>query len=200
MRLDELVTVKTGLVTARKQAKKSSDIIAKYRQLNLRAINAGGYIDDEYLEDFPTTERLKEEYLTQLGDVVVRLTTPYTAILIDEEWTGLVIPSHFVVIRSNGKRILPEYLYWLLNTDKVKTELQLNISSTMIGTIKPRSYANLNIEVLSIAEQKKIAELNLLTRKELYLLDQLMEQKELYYKEALNKIQNEMRRKKREDN
>jgi len=200
LRLDELVTVKTGLVTARKQAKKSSDIIAKYRQLNLRAINAGGYIDDEYLEDFPTTERLKEEYLTQLGDVVVRLTTPYTAILIDEEWTGLVIPSHFVVIRSNGKRILPEYLYWLLNTDKVKTELQLNISSTMIGTIKPRSYANLNIEVLSIAEQKKIAELNLLTRKELYLLDQLMEQKELYYKEALNKIQNEMRRKKREDN
>ncbi|WP_312368651.1 restriction endonuclease subunit S [Lachnoclostridium sp.] len=200
MRLDELATVKTGLVTARKQAKKSSDTIAKYRQLNLRAINARGYIDDTYLEDFLATERLKAEYLTQPGDLVVRLTTPYTAILIDDKWTGLVIPSHFVAIRSNGKILLPEYLYWLLNTDKVKAELQQNISSTMIGTIKPMSYANLNIEVLSIAEQKKIAELNLLARKELYLLEQLMGQKEIYYKEALNKIQKEMRRKKREDN
>ncbi len=200
MKLDELATVKTGLVTARKQAKNPSDMIAKYRQLNLKAINSRGYIDEEFLEEFLANERLRAEYLTQPGDVVVRLTTPYTAVLIDEMLSGLVIPSHFVIIRSNGKKIIPEYLYWLLNTEKVKSELQQNISSTVIGTIKPTSYANFDIEVLTIEEQKKIAELNLLAKKELCLLDQLMGQKEVYYKELISKVQKEMRRKKHEDN
>lgn len=200
MKLDELATVKTGLVTARKQAKNPSDMIAKYRQLNLKAINSRGYIDEEFLEEFLANERLRAEYLTQPGDIVVRLTTPYTAVLIDETLSGLVIPSHFVIIRSNGKKIIPEYLYWLLNTEKVKSELQQNISSTVIGTIKPTSYANFDIEVLTIEEQKKIAELNLLAKKELCLLDQLMGQKEVYYKELISKVQKEMRRKKYEDN
>lgn len=200
MKLDELATVKTGLVTARKQAKNPSDMIAKYRQLNLKAINSRGYIDEELLEEFLANERLRAEYLTQPGDIVVRLTTPYTAVLIDETLSGLVIPSHFVIIRSNGKKIIPEYLYWLLNTEKVKSELQQNISSTVIGTIKPTSYANFDIEVLTIEEQKEIAELNLLAKKELCLLDQLMGQKEVYYKELISKVQKEMRRKKYEDN
>lgn len=200
MKLDELATVKTGLVTARKQAKNLSDMIAKYRQLNLKAINSRGYIDEELLEEFLANERLRAEYLTQPGDIVVRLTTPYTAVLIDETLSGLVIPSHFVIIRSNGKKIIPEYLYWLLNTEKVKSELQQNISSTVIGTIKPTSYATFDIEVLTIEEQKEIAELNLLAKKELCLLDQLMGQKEVYYKELISKVQKEMRRKKYEDN
>lgn len=200
MKLDELATVKTGLVTARKQAKNPSDMIAKYRQLNLKAINSRGYIDEEFLEEFLANEQLRAEYLTQPGDIVVRLTTPYTAVLIDETLSRLVIPSHFVIIRSNGKKIIPEYLYWLLNTEKVKSELQQNISSTVIGTIKPTSYANFDIEVLTIEEQKKIAELNLLAKKELCLLDQLMGQKEVYYKELISKVQKEMRRKKYEDN
>ena len=195
MKLDELATVKTGLVIARKQAKNPSDMIAKYRQLNLKAINSRGYIDEELLEEFLANERLRAEYLTQPGDIVVRLTTPYTAVLIDETLSGLVIPSHFVIIRSNGKKIIPEYIYWLLNTEKVKSELQQNISSTVIGTIKPTSYANFDVEVLTIEEQKKIAELNLLAKKELCLLDQLMGQKEVYYKELISKVQKEMRRK-----
>jgi flavorubredoxin len=200
LKLDELVSVKTGLVLARKQAKHPSDIIAKYRQLNLKAIDLKGYIDANFLEDFSASERLKAEYLTQPGDVIVRLTTPYTAVLIDEDFAGMVIPSHFVVIRTRGKKILPEYLYWLLNTEKVKASILQNISSTMIGAVKPASYANMEIELLTIEEQRKISELNLLAKKELHLLDRLIGQKELYYKEAINKVQKEMRRRKNENN
>ena len=200
MRLDDLVSVKTGLVLARKQAKHPSEIIAKYRQLNLKAINSKGYIDADYLEEFCASERLKAEYLTQPGDIIVRLTTPYTAVLVDEEFTGMVIPSHFVVIRTRGKKILPEYLYWLLNTEKVKASILQNIISTMIGTVKPASYAGMEIELLTLDEQRKISELNLLAKKEVHLLDRLIAQKELYYKEAIYKAQKEMRRRKHENN
>ena len=200
LRLDELVSVKTGLVLARKQAKHPSDIIAKYRQLNLKAIDSKGYIDADFLEDFSASERLRAEYLTQPGDIIVRLTTPYTAVLIDEEFAGMVIPSHFVVIRTRGKKILPEYLYWLLNTEKVKASILQNVSSIMIGTVKPASYAEMEIELLTIDEQRKISELNLLAKKEIHLLDRLIGQKDLYYKEAIDQVQKEMRRRKNENN
>lgn len=200
LRLDDLVSVKTGLVLARKQAKHPSDVIAKYRQLNLKAIDSKGYIDENNLEEFCANERLKAEYLTQPGDVIVRLTTPYTAVLIDEEFAGMVIPSHFIVIRTRGKKILPEYLYWLLNTEKVKSSLLQNVSSIMIGTVKPASYAEMEIELLTLEEQRKISDMNMLAKKEIHLLDRLMGQKELYYREAIDKVQKEMRRRKNENN
>ena len=70
----------------------------------------------------------------------------------------------------------------------------------MIGTVKPSSYAEMEIELLTLDEQRKISELNLLAKKEIHLLDRLIGQKELYYKEAIDKAQKEMRRRKNEDN
>ena len=57
----------------------------------------------------------------------------------------------------------------------------------------------MDIERITLQEQAQIGELYMLAKKELYLLDQIMGQKELYYKEAINRIQKEMR-KNNEDN
>ena len=194
MGLDEAAVINTGLVTARKQARGVSDSIIQYKLLNLKAINSKGFIEDSLLDDFETLEEIKPIYITQMGDVVVRLTSPFTAVLIDEMHTGMIVPSHFVVIRADAKKIIPEYLFWLLNTEKVRQQLQQNISSTMIGTVKPMTYAALNIQQITLAEQRKITDIYLLSKRELMLLDQLIKQKELYYKTAIDKIQKEMRK------
>ncbi len=52
MKLGELATIKTGLVVARKQARKTCDEAARYKQLNLRCIHPEGYIEAAYLEEF----------------------------------------------------------------------------------------------------------------------------------------------------
>lgn len=191
-----MATISTGLVTARKQDRMPGKDSLKYKMLNLKAVNDEGYIEDTLLEDFWAKERLKSGYLTQAGDIVVRLTTPFTAVLIDKEHTGFIIPSHFVVIRTDSRRqILPEYLNWFLNADRVRQELHQNLSSTMIGTVKPKVYACLEIDLITLEEQKKIAELYKLSKKELRLLKQMRVQKELYYKEAICRIQEKMRKK-----
>ena len=195
MKLDEIAILNTGLVMSRKQAKVTDQGIIKYKTLNLKSINEKGYIEDNLIEEFEANERIKSVYITKAEDIVVRLTYPFTAVLIDESHENLVIPSHFVVIRPDRKKLVPSYLYWLLNTEKIKQELQQNISSTMLGTIKPMSYAALNIEQISLSEQAQIGELYLLAKKEIQLLGQIMGQKELYYKEAINRIQKEMRKK-----
>lgn len=194
VRLDEAAVINTGLVTARKQARGVSDSIIQYKLLNLKAINSKGFIEDSLLDDFETLEEIKPIYITRMGDIVVRLTFPFTAVLIDEMHTGMIVPSHFVVIRTNVKKIIPEYLFWLLNTEKVRQQLQQNISSTMIGTVKPMAYAALNIQQITLEEQRKIADIYLLSKKNLMLLNQLITQKELYYKTAIDKIQKEMRK------
>ena len=190
-----MATISTGLVTARKQDRMPGKDSLKYKMLNLKAVNDEGYIEDTLLEDFWAKERLKSGYLTQAGDIVVRLTTPFTAVLIDKEHTGFIIPSHFVVIRTDSRQILPESLNWFLNEDRVRQELHQNLSSTMIGTVKPKVYACLEIDLIPLEEQKKIAELYRLSKKELRLLKQMRVQKELYYKEAICRIQEKMRKK-----
>ncbi len=190
-----MATISTGLVTARKQDRMPGKDSLKYKMLNLKAVNDEGYIEDTLLEDFWAKERLKSGYLTQAGDIVVRLTTPFTAVLIDKEHTGFIIPSHFVVIRTDSRQILPEYLNWFLNEDRVRQEMHQNLSSTMIGTVKPKVYACLEIDLITLEEQKKIAELYKLSKKELRLLKQMRVQKELYYKEAICRIQEKMRKK-----
>lgn len=199
MELGELATIKTGLVVARKQARKTCDEAARYKQLNLRCIHPEGYIEAAYLEEFCAKEILKAGYLTQSGDIVVRLTAPYTAVLIDEAWEGILVPSHFVIIRSDRNRLQPEYLYWLLNTGRIREKLQQNISSIMIGTVKPRSYAHLEIELPSIKQQQRIARFHFLAKRELDLLEQLKEQKRLYYDAAIDRIHREIGEKDYED-
>ena len=55
--------------------------------------------------------------------------------------------------------------------------MQQNINSTTIGTVKPMSYAELDIERITLQEQAQIGELYMLAKKELYLLDPVKKEK-----------------------
>jgi len=124
-------------VLARKQAsEEAGSLSVKYKQLNLKCIKSNGLIDTTLLEDYETNERLGRKYLTQPDDIVIRLSYPYTAALIDEENTGLVIPSHFAVIRADKTKLLPRYLLWLLSREKTKKELNKYNTGFVIGTVK----------------------------------------------------------------
>lgn len=189
IKLGKIVDIQTGLVLSRKQAKNDKETVEIYRQLNLKAIKNDGFIDRNLLEEFKANERLCEDYITRVGDIVVRLTTPYTAVLVHENNVGIVVPSHFIIIRTKSDKILPEYLFWLLNADKVKSKIVKNMSSTMIGAVKPSVYAALEIEEMSLEEQRKIADVYSLAKREIHLYEQLIDQKEQFYKEAIRIIQ-----------
>ena len=136
MKIGALADVRSGLVLSRKQSKEPTDY--RYPLINLRCIQPEGIIDLNESDIYEAKEPLKEEYLSQRGDIVVRLTTPYTAVLIDDTTSGMVISSNFVVIRIEDKQLLPEYLFWLLNTQKVKRKIYENTTSNMLGAVKAK--------------------------------------------------------------
>ena len=192
MKLGNIATVRSGLVLSRKQAREPSDI--RYPLLNLRSINPGGYIEADQLDVFVAAEYLSPEYLSQIGDVIVRLTAPYTAILIDKVTAGMVISSNFVIIRADRRELLPEYLFWLINTPKVKRSIYENTSSNMLGAVKAKFFSDFEFPLLSIDKQQQIAAMNELALKETKLLRKLADGKECYYSLLIDRAYKEMER------
>ena len=192
MKLGNIATVRSGLVLSRKQAREPSNM--RYPLLNLRSINPGGYIEMDQLDVFDAAEYLSPEYLSQIGDVIVRLTAPYTAILIDKVTAGMVISSNFVIIRADCRELLPEYLFWLINTPKVKRSIYENTSSNMLGAIKAKYFSDFEVPFLPIAKQQQIAAMNELALKETKLLRKLADGKECYYSLLIDRAYKEMER------
>lgn len=192
MKLGNAALVRSGLVLARKQAKEPTGY--RYSLLNLKSIHAGGFIDTTLCDVFDSVESLNPEYLTHKGDIVIRLTIPYTAVLITENTEGYVIPSSFVVVRTDRSVLLPEYLFWLLNSQKVKQEIYESAVSNMLGAVKPRYFAEYELEDISLPQQRILAELNRLARRETQLLAQLASEKEKCYDLVINKVFAEIKR------
>ena len=185
MKLGELATVRSGLVLSRKQARKGAPVKMRYPLLSFRAIHPNGYIDMEQLDGFDAAEQLSPEYLTQIGDVIIRLT--------DEASAGMVVSSNFVIIRVDRSRLLPGYLVWLINTPKIRKAIYENTSSNMLGAINARFFSEFEIPPLSILQQQKIAELHLLAKKETALLRQLSAEKERYYDLLIRNVHSTMK-------
>lgn len=192
MKLGEVAQVRSGLVLARKQARGRTDY--RYPLLNLKCIHPNGYIDTSLCEVFDAVEYLNSEYLTHKGDVVIRLTIPYTAVLITDDLEGYVIPSSFVVVRTNRSVLLPEYLVWLLNSQKVKKRIYEGAVSNMLGAVKPRYFAEFELIDLPLSRQTILAELNQLAHRETQLLARLATEKEKYYDYVLNQVYVDMKR------
>lgn len=195
MKLSNVATVRSGLVLSRKQAREQSVASnIRYPLLTLRSFNPKGYIDTSELDVFDASEPLAPEYLSHIGDVIVRLSAPYTAVLIDCNTEGMVISSNFVIIRTDSQELLPEYLFWLLNTQKVKRAIFENTGSNMLGAIKAGYFSEFDITPLPLCQQQQIAAVHELSLKEASLLRQLADEKERYYSLMIDHAQKEYRK------
>ncbi|MCQ2525080.1 MAG: restriction endonuclease subunit S [Lachnospiraceae bacterium] len=186
MKLNEIASAKTGLVLARKEAKAQGEG-KEYWQLNLKSVLDNGEITKEDLTRFYAAEELPSNYLTQVGDVIVKTSEPYTAIYISEEYANLVIPSHFVIVRVDGTKAIPEYIAWYLNKDRIKKAYSMGCAG-MLKQIRPTAIAETEIKLPSLERQHQVVEVYNLAQKELKLIDELRAKKEVYYKALINKI------------
>lgn len=188
MKLKNISTIRTGLVTTRKKATIVDSEIIPYKVITLKSFNPNGSLRVDNLDTFISKEKIKETYLTQVDDVLIRLREPNIAINITEENSGLVIPSFVASIRVDKTKVDNKFLTYYLNSTTAKRALNSSITGTAINMIKTKELENLDIQLPSLQEQKKIVEFLDLTSKEINLLEELKNQKEKYYKEVFNNI------------
>ena len=199
MIIGDVALIRTGIVISRLKKEGLKNNTSYYKVLNLKAVADEGYIMPEYIEEMELPYIEKGDCFTQMGDILVRLSVPYTAVMIkNKEQCGLVIPSHFAVIRVDKTKAVPEYVYWLLKRDKNLGRIILSSSgSTALGTISSGALINLPMKEMPIQKQKAIGELLLLMEREQELLNNLSTHKEQFMKLSLEKIYNGIKRKRK---
>lgn len=188
IRIKDIAEVGSGLVVARKKAIHEKDAIKTYKQLNLRAINKNGYIEFNELETLKAKEVVDEYYLSHEGDIIVRLTDPFTAVYITKETEGIVISSNFCIIRCSNK-YSPDYLSYYINSDTAKKLLLSNLQGSIMKNINMSSVGELQIPEIPLEKQKVIGNLLRAQTKKIIVLKRILELEEKQQKAILEKIE-----------
>ena len=186
MQLNKIADVRSGLVITRKQAPKPEEAVCTYQLLNLKAVTDSG-IDRSALLSFHATEQLADRYLTHAGDIIVRISEPYTAVCITEDTAGLLVPSHFVIVRTEPEKAQPEDVAWYLNRDRIRKAFRLSCAGVLLQ-IKPSTVAETEIRLPDLDKQQQIVKLNRLAQEELALLEKQLDLKRLKYKKLIETV------------
>ncbi len=185
--LIEVADISVGLMTVRMISKKPTPF--EYKTLNLRSAAQQGAIDLNQLDDSYYQNQVPETYFTRKGDVIVRNAKPYTAIAITRETEGLVIPSFYIVIRVlDPNRLDPEYLAWHINTAKVQQALYRESTGYLLAPIGAQQLKRLRVPLPPISYQRKLTEFNALAKKEVDLLRQLADAREMLYNNIMKRL------------
>lgn len=175
MFLSDISTVRTGLVTARKQAKgPEKGLFQEYRLLSLRCVKEPGVLDVSLAEPYMSRELLKSDFLTKRDDILVRLSAPYTAALVNDESADYVVPSHFAIIRVDKSKVDPAYVLWILRQQSTLKQIYQNVSGTIaFGTINSSFFNDLKIDIIPLEKQRLIGAILKLSEREQALLSEL---------------------------
>ena len=188
MKLNDIATIRTGLVLSRKKAALDDLEQYHYKQITLKSFSNSVTLQTYYFDDFISIETIDKKYLSQAGDIIVRLREPNTAVYIDEESAGLVVPSLFAIVRVSESTLNNTFLAHYLNSMEVKKVLERERKGTTIPMIKTKDLGELTLHLPPLNVQQNIVDLMALSEKEITLLESLKEEKQRYSQAILNNI------------
>lgn len=176
MKLEELCTIKTGAPTSR--AKKIAEGVEprEVKVLLPRAMQGGAIIDEELAIE--TVGEVKEENFTREGDVVIKLSTPYDSVYIDKAHEGIMITSFGMVLRKKDDAELDmRFLSLFLNLPQTNSVLQAVSTgqSAAMAMLKRQTVADIEISLLPLERQEKLASLFQVVRERKNQYERLIE-------------------------
>lgn len=176
VKLGDISSITTGQVIKRKEARPGDVDAIQYRILTLKSFDEDGFLVKEEIDSFKASEEIESKYITSKGDIVVRLSMPFTSITIDEESEGILIPSLFVAIRVNCNDILPSYLSLYLNSNKMKKQYIKEARGSAIQILKTSAFKEFEIMIPDMSIQEQAVTLNELMMREKRLLQLLIKE------------------------
>ena len=170
-----IATIVGGQIMTRRTVKDdSAEAVAEERRVIIpKVILSDGTID---VTEIPV-EKLKsvadENKLTRVGDIVIKLSTPYDSAIITEESAGCLIPSFCAIIRCNG--INRDYLQAFLSTTNCKNQLKNQVAGAVMSILSVGKLGNVEIPFPDEAEQIRIGEGYIKTQEKLVALKRILE-------------------------
>ena len=124
-------------------------------------------------------ESIPEKHLLKSGDVLFAAKgTKNFATVFEYHNEPSVASTSFFVIRPTNKKLLPQYLAWVLNSYATQILLKGQAIGTSIPSISKQVLENLEIAIPSIDMQKAILQITKLRNKEKFLKQKIETLKE----------------------
>ena len=158
LKLGDLCTVMTGapLSRAKKLPEGGTGIAAKV--LTPRSMDGGRIVDGEVACE--TISKVKDDLFTREGDVIVKASTPYDCVYVDEAHKGILVASFALIVRAKpGSGLDMRYLAAYLNQPQTRSALQGLSKGMTLQLIKQKDLDALEIPIVSAAQQVRLAAL-----------------------------------------
>ena len=161
MKLKEITEdIITGVLTRRVvyEGENNDPSIQEGKILVPKAIN-DGLIDHSLLQKVKLNREVKDKFYTKMGDVIMKLSTPYDSCTIDrEEDEGLIVPSFSVIIRGIDEKYNPYFIMAFLSSKYAWNQIERLRSGRVMTILSNESVAELEIPEFSEPEIKRISE------------------------------------------
>lgn len=155
-KLGDLCTVMTGapLSRAKKLAKGEAGTEAKV--LTPRAMESGRIVDDEIV--YEVVSKVKKDFFTRVGDVIVKTSTPYDCVYVDVSHEGILVASFGLILRKKkDSDVDMRYLVMYLNQPQTRKKFQnLSVGATL-QLIKKATIEGLDVPVITQERQNRLA-------------------------------------------
>lgn len=203
MFLKDVATIRTGAVLARKMAsldeiEAMEDFVGEapeYFSLNLKCVLESGEIDSGKVELVYTKKPLNDVFLTREDDILVRLSAPYTSLLVTGEHVDLLVPSHFAIIRVDSEEADAAFVFHILQRKSTKRKILQNANgSSFLGTINSGFFSEMELPDVPLDKQKVIGDMVRQAKLEQFLLKNLAEKKRKLRQLAIDAAYNKFKK------
>jgi len=187
MKLEELAHIRIGVPLTRKKGDIHDDVFFRYQAVTLKAFSLTGELVQNELDEFIANEELSENYITQEGDILVRLREPNIAVHIDAQSSGFIVPALMAIVKPK-KELNSIYLTHFINSNSTQAMLRKEVKGTTIPMIKAKDLGDLEVTLPPKATQEQIVSLLELANREIALLEELSTLKTQFKNELLDTI------------
>lgn len=165
------------------------DSVTEVRKVIIpKVINSDGTITIEDLPEEKLRVAADEKRITKIGDIVIKLSTPYDAAVIDEQSSGCLVPSFCAIIR-HGAEIDTNYMLAYLNSSFCKEQLKQQVAGSNMAVLSVGKVASVLMPLPLKNEQIEIGNNYIKTQDRLKLIKQIValetKRNDVFFKELV---------------
>lgn len=175
MKLEQLgnyVNITTGQIMSR-IVEKDGEGVGTWKVLIPKAITSDGFISLEDMAEETLKAEPPEDRVTKVGDIVIKLSTPFDSALVTEETAGCLVPSFCAIIRNSGELDLG-YLRAFLASKYCKDQLKGKVAGAVMSILSIGKIRTIEVPVVSMEEQKAIGNRYLGVQEKIVIMNQII--------------------------
>lgn len=139
------------------------------------------------IDSYVNADEISEHIVLKQDEILfVSKGMKFFAFKYDKELGDAVASSVFYIIKLNTTMMLPDYLLCILNHSKSINYFNQVSAGSSIPSIRKKELMDFEIFVPSIEIQEKIVEMYRIQKKEIEILEQLKEKKQVLFNQIIN--------------